>query len=273
VDSPLLTVGTVSRKLKYDIPGRDFRIYLDEYGEPPSIARWEEIFAPDVQPPLDLVVDIGFGRGEFLIDAARKEPHRAFVGIERSFKRTLKMARRLARLTIGNVRLVESTAQAGIPEFFPERSIESAWINFPDPWPKDRHAARRLVQAPFIRDLALRSPGNPCSRTCTLRGRWVARRAVGFPPPTSWNGNRWAARSTTSRSGEDPSPSDSLSYAVKSVCWIGCSSRVDPVFPEKPSQRTLPRSSRAASSINARFGIRRLRPSFTKASSPRSMSE
>jgi tRNA (guanine-N7-)-methyltransferase len=156
VDSPLLTVGTVSRKLKYDIPGRDFRIYLDEYGEPPSIARWEEIFAPDVQPPLDLVVDIGFGRGEFLIDAARKEPHRAFVGIERSFKRTLKMARRLARLTIGNVRLVESTAQAGIPEFFPERSIESAWINFPDPWPKDRHAARRLVQAPFIRDLALR---------------------------------------------------------------------------------------------------------------------
>jgi tRNA (guanine-N7-)-methyltransferase len=146
----------VSRKLKYDIPGRDFRIYFDEYGEPPSIARWEEIFAPDVQPPLGLVVDIGFGRGEFLIDAATKERQRAFVGIERSFKRTLKMARRIARLDIGNVRLVESTAQAGIPELFPENSIESAWINFPDPWPKDRHAARRLVQPPFIRDLTLR---------------------------------------------------------------------------------------------------------------------
>jgi tRNA (guanine-N7-)-methyltransferase len=107
-------------------------------------------------PPLGLVVDIGFGRGEFLIDAAAKEPQRAFVGIERSFKRTLKMARRIARLGIRNVRLVESTAQTGIPELFSERSIESAWINFPDPWPKDRHAARRLVQAPFIRDLALR---------------------------------------------------------------------------------------------------------------------
>jgi tRNA (guanine-N7-)-methyltransferase len=146
----------VSRKLKYDIPGRDFRIYIDEYGEPPSIARWEEIFAPDVEPPLGLVVDIGFGRGELLIDAAQKEPHRAFVGIERSFKRTLKMARRLARLGIGNVRLVESSAQTAISEFFPERSIECAWINFPDPWPKDRHAGRRLVQAPFIGDLALR---------------------------------------------------------------------------------------------------------------------
>jgi tRNA (guanine-N7-)-methyltransferase len=146
----------VSRKLKYDIPGRDFRIYFDEYGEPPSIARWEEIFAPDVEPPLGLVVDIGFGRGELLIDAAAKDPQRAFVGIERSFKRTLKMARRLARLGIGNVRLVESTAQAAISELFPERSIECAWINFPDPWPKDRHARRRLVQSPFVRDLALR---------------------------------------------------------------------------------------------------------------------
>jgi len=146
----------MSRKLKYDIPGRDFRIYFDEYGEPPSIERWAEIFAPDVQPLLGLVVDIGFGRGELLIDMAQKEPQRAFAGIERSYKRTLKMARRLARLGIANVRLVESTAQMGITELFPGNSIHSAWINFPDPWPKDRHARRRLVQAPFIRDLARR---------------------------------------------------------------------------------------------------------------------
>jgi tRNA (guanine-N7-)-methyltransferase len=156
VDPAPLKVHTMSRKLKYDIPGRDFRIYFDEYGEPPSIARWAEIFAPDVEPPLGLVVDIGFGRGEFLIEMARNKPHQAFIGIEHSFKRTLKMARRLARLGIGNVRLLETTAQMGITELFPERSIESAWINFPDPWPKDRHARRRLVQAPFIRDLALR---------------------------------------------------------------------------------------------------------------------
>jgi len=146
----------MSRTLKYDIPGRDFRIYFDEYGEPPSLERWEEIFAPDVQPPLDPVVDIGFGRGEFLIDVACKQPDRAFIGIERSFKRTLKMARRIARLGIANVRLVEAMAETGIAELLPEDSITCAWINFPDPWPKDRHAQRRLVQAPFIRDLARR---------------------------------------------------------------------------------------------------------------------
>lgn len=146
----------MSRKLKYDIPGRDFRVYADEFGEPPSLARWAQIFAPDVEPPLRLVVDIGFGRGEFLIDMARKEPDRAFVGIERSFKRTLKMARRLPRLGLGNIRIIEDLGQSGIGDFFPEESIEVAWINFPDPWPKERHAFRRLVQPGFIRELTRR---------------------------------------------------------------------------------------------------------------------
>jgi tRNA (guanine-N7-)-methyltransferase len=146
----------VSRKLKYDIPGRDHRIAPDEFGEAPSLARWREIFAPDVDDVSELVVDIGFGRGEFLIDLARREPKRAFVGLERSFKRTLKMARRLARLEIANVRLVEVLAEQGIADLFPADSIGCAWINFPDPWPKDRHARRRLVQPAFIAALAQR---------------------------------------------------------------------------------------------------------------------
>lgn len=146
----------MSRKLKYDIPGRDFRVKLDASDEPLTHEQWSEIFAHDVPLPSGLEVDIGFGRGEFLIDRATKDPTRAFVGIERSFKRTLKMARRLARLGIGNVRLAETSAEEGIHRLFREASIECAWINFPDPWPKGRHARRRLVQAPFIRDLALR---------------------------------------------------------------------------------------------------------------------
>lgn len=150
----------MSRKLKYDIPGRDHRIYFDEFVGAPSLARWREIFAPDVPEVAGLVIDIGFGRGEFLIDIAEREPKHAFVGIERSFKRTLKMARRLARLGIANVRLLETLGEQGIPELFPEESVTCAWINFPDPWPKDRHARRRLVQPAFIADLARRlAPG------------------------------------------------------------------------------------------------------------------
>jgi len=150
----------MSRKLHTDVPGRDFRVYLDEYGHVPSRTRWREIFAPDVVDTTGLAVDIGFGRGEFLIDLARREPGRPFVGIERSFKRTVKMARRLVRLGIANVRLIEERAEEAIHGFFPEASLSEAWINFPDPWPKDRHARRRLVQPAFLRDLTLRiEPG------------------------------------------------------------------------------------------------------------------
>ena len=144
----------MSRKLRYDIPGRDHRIHFDEIGGAPSPARWREIFAADLPEVAGLVVDIGFGRGEFLIDIAKSEPKRAFVGIERSFKRTLKMARRLARMRISNVRLVEMLAESAIADLLPEEFVTCAWINFPDPWPKDRHARRRLVQPAFISDLA-----------------------------------------------------------------------------------------------------------------------
>jgi len=147
----------VSRRLKFDIPGRDFRIDLEAI-EPGSVAAsfWEESFAPDLTPPLNLTVDIGFGRGEFLIDAARKDPNGAIVGIERSYKRTLKMARRLAKFGMANVRIVEGFGERAIIELFAVNSISTAWINFPDPWPKARHARRRLVRPEFVAELTAR---------------------------------------------------------------------------------------------------------------------
>jgi len=146
----------MSRTLKFDIPGRDYRIYFDEYGDTPSLERWADLFEGSVPKVTELVVDIGFGRGEFLIDLAKSSPERAFVGIEKSFKRALKMARRLPRLGVHNVRIIEGEGESAIPALFPPGAIACAWINFPDPWPKDRHARRRLVQGPFIAELAQR---------------------------------------------------------------------------------------------------------------------
>ena len=117
---------------------------------------WPAIFAPDLAAPLRLVVEIGFGRGEFLLDLALREPTTAFVGIERSQKRTLKMARRLARPELGNVRLLAEDAERGVPELFAEGTVTTFWVNFPDPWPKKRHHKRRLLQPAFVHALAAR---------------------------------------------------------------------------------------------------------------------
>lgn len=138
------------------MPGPDLRVDPDEVRE----KGWPALFAGDLARPFPMVVEIGFGRGEFLWNLALEHPGVAHVGVDVSFKRVLKMARRLARTAIRNVRLVEATGEEMVRELLPESCVGTFWINFPDPWPKRRHHRRRLIQPPFLRDLALRlEPG------------------------------------------------------------------------------------------------------------------
>jgi len=141
----------VSRSLKYDIPGPDRRITLDQVREKGLAA----LFAPDVPEPLPLVVEFGFGRGEFLRDLAAAAPDVAHLGVELSFKRVLKMARRIAKAGDPNIRLIEGRGQDALREL-PDASIRCLWINFSDPWPKKRHHERRMIQPPLIERIATR---------------------------------------------------------------------------------------------------------------------
>ncbi len=77
-----------------------------------------------------------------------------FLGVEISHKRVLKMARRLARTELQNVRLCEARAQDVVMRALSEASVQCFWVNFPDPWPKKRHHPRRLLQPAFVRRLA-----------------------------------------------------------------------------------------------------------------------
>jgi tRNA (guanine-N7-)-methyltransferase len=146
----------VSRRLKFDILGPDLRVDKDQVRE----KGWGALFADDLPRPFPMVVEIGFGRGEFLRQLAALRPQVAHLGVDVSFKRVLKMARRLARTGIRNIRLVEGTGEEMVRELLPESSVETFWINFPDPWPKKRHHRRRLIQPPFVREMAVRlQPG------------------------------------------------------------------------------------------------------------------
>jgi tRNA (guanine-N7-)-methyltransferase len=113
------------------------------------------IFPARLPRPIALIVDVGFGRGELLLALAGEEPERAFLGIEYSGKRVLKMARRLAKTELDNVRLVQATAESAVAELAPA-SVLGFWVNFPDPWPKKRHHRRRLLRPEFVRAMALR---------------------------------------------------------------------------------------------------------------------
>jgi len=117
---------------------------------------WPALFAGCTGDASRLIVEIGYCRGEFMMAQAEGSPEDAFVGIECSNKRTIKMARRLAKSGHRNIRIMNAYAEAVFPTLFAPESIDALWINFPDPWPKDRHARRRLVQPPFVALMAER---------------------------------------------------------------------------------------------------------------------
>ena len=146
----------MSRRLKHDLPGPDWRVAIDDA----RAKGIEEIFAPELTAPLRLVLEIGFGRGEFLMELARAAPQVAHLGVEISWKRVLRMARRLARSELRNVRLLHGAGERVVSELLAPASLEAAWINFSDPWPKRRHQHRRLIQPALVAALAERlEPG------------------------------------------------------------------------------------------------------------------
>jgi len=137
----------MGRSLKYEIPGVDPRVALDEWAE----KGWSGVFGTAAEGTIrSRVLEIGFGRGEFLLDLATSAPDVEFVGVEVSFKRTLKMARKVARAALANVRLVEGRAEEAIRAVPEPASLDAIWINFSDPWPKTRHAHRRVIQPAFV---------------------------------------------------------------------------------------------------------------------------
>lgn len=141
----------MTRSLKVDIPGPDRRTTL-ECLQDEGIAA---VFEGDVEKPEPLVVELGFGRGEFLIDLAALEPEVAFLGVDYSHKRVWKMARRLAPTRLQNVRALEARAE-DVVAALPSGSVRKFIVNFPDPWPKLRHQRRRMLQGPFVAELAAR---------------------------------------------------------------------------------------------------------------------
>jgi len=107
---------------------------------------WHAVFAQD--RPVE--IDLGCGRGGFLLWAARTYPQRNFLGVERLLRRLRRVDRKAVRAGLDNVRLIRIEASYLIGKLIPEGSVSTYHILFPDPWPKRRHHSRRLVCAPLL---------------------------------------------------------------------------------------------------------------------------
>ena len=102
----------------------------------------------------ETALEIGFGEGDFLIDMAKRHPDRNFIGIEIKRKRFKKAVKRTEREGLQNIRLLQMDAKIAVEEVFYPNTFHEVYINFPDPWPKDRHKKHRIINPVFLETLA-----------------------------------------------------------------------------------------------------------------------
>ena len=114
--------------------------------------RHEEIF-PDASRPLE--VELGSGDGSFFVGMAEHYPDRDFLGLERMLGRVEKTLKKLARAGLTNGKILRLESGYSVGWLLPTASVSRLHLLCPDPWPKKKHAARRLVnQEEFLNGLA-----------------------------------------------------------------------------------------------------------------------
>ena len=114
---------------------------------PVDLAGW---FSPGEQGhPLEL--EIGSGKGTFLVQQASVTPQVNYIGVEYSKSYWRHGADRCRRQGLENVRLVHAEAGTFVRYYVPDQCLRRVHIYFPDPWPKKRHHKRRLIQESFLR--------------------------------------------------------------------------------------------------------------------------
>lgn len=126
------------------------RIFHDQYvvPRPPKEAPSAPLpaFFTDDHP---LEVDIGCGRGRFLLSRAQAFPDHNFLGIDLSLLRLRKIDRKAVARNITNIRLLHDDAESVLPGLA-GLNISTFYVFFPDPWPKRRHHCRRLISPTFV---------------------------------------------------------------------------------------------------------------------------
>jgi len=139
-------------------PDKHFNPYLHEALEYQNIlftgAEWEEkrgLIFDDAQKPL--LIEIGCYMGKNVLEFAANNPSWNVLGIDITYKRVVKTARKIKSLNVQNGKILISDGRAAL-KVLPDHSIAGVCVFFPDPWPKKKHRKNRLVQAPFLELLA-----------------------------------------------------------------------------------------------------------------------
>lgn len=108
--------------------------------------NWEEIFLNSCP----LKVEVGCGKDDSLIERAKMEPQSNFIGIESDTGVARRLESKIRRSGVSNLRVIAFDGPHAVQHLFSPGSVHAFYIQFPDPWPKKRHAKRRIFRNEFM---------------------------------------------------------------------------------------------------------------------------
>ena len=97
-----------------------------------------------------ILIEIGMGKGRFIMQMAEENPEINFIGIEKYSSVLLRAIQKMEQNELPNLRFIRMDAE-DITEVFEKGEVDRIFLNFSDPWPKDRHAKRRLPSKEFLK--------------------------------------------------------------------------------------------------------------------------
>ena len=109
--------------------------------------KWKEVFG-NSHP---IHIEVGMGKGRFIMEMAARHPENNYIGIEMYDSVLLRALQKMEELQEkpANLLFIRMDART-LPEVFEKGEVERIYLNFSDPWPKDRHAKRRLTSRQFL---------------------------------------------------------------------------------------------------------------------------
>ena len=133
-----------------NITGSREVIAVSPYMIPEAVQRdcpgtWRKIFGNDCP----IHIEIGMGKGKFIHTMAKTHPEINYVGIEKYSSVLLRAIQKMEQEELSNLKFLRMDAE-DITAVFGSGEVDRIYLNFSDPWPKDRHAKRRLPSGEFL---------------------------------------------------------------------------------------------------------------------------
>ena len=99
-------------------------------------------------------VEFCSGNGDWVIEQALQNPEENWLAVEKRFDRTRKIWSKIKNRSIRNLVATYGEGSRISTSYFPNDSISKVFVNFPDPWPKNRHAKNRIISVEFLKEIA-----------------------------------------------------------------------------------------------------------------------